>query len=321
MKPNSSIDFKIFFVFIAVLAVPALITLSTIDVSQNKIVPVENSSPLGYTWSLSLFIVPILAIVAWLHLRHKKIIIQKAFWISLLFLIPLGFILDLFFGLSFFTFKNQGAVLGIYLPGLDIAQWKWLPELPIEEFVFYVTGFIAVLSIYLWCDEYWLAAYNIPDYYQESKSVDKLVLFHPQSIVIGILLVIAATLYKNLVPGPDQGGFPGYFAFLVAASFIPSAAFFRSTQRFINWRAFSSTFFFVLLISLIWEATLAAPYQWWGYNDRQMIGITVDAWVGLPVEAVLVWMAVTFTTVIGYETIKIILHKDTALKHALFGKQ
>lgn len=321
MKPNSNIDFKIFFVFISVLVIPALITLSTIEVSQSKIVPVENSSPLGYTWSLSLFIVPILAIIAWLHLQHRKIIIQKTFWVSLLFLIPLGFILDLFFGLSFFTFHNHGAVLGIYLPGLDITQMKWIPELPIEEFVFYVTGFIAVLSIYLWCDEYWLAAYNVPDYHEESKLIDKLVLFHPQSIVIGVVLVVAATLYKNLVPGPDQGGFPGYFAFLVAASFIPSSAFFKSTERFINWRAFSSTFFFVLLISLLWEATLAAPYQWWGYNGRQMIGITVDAWVNLPVEAILVWMAVSFTTVIIYETIKIYLHMDVGLKQALFGKK
>lgn len=319
MKPNSTVDFRIFFVIITVLVAPALITLSTIDVSQNKIIPSENSSPLGYTWSLSLFIVPILAIIAWLHFQHKKIIIQRAFWISLLFLVPLGFILDLFFGLSFFTFNNHGAVLGIYVPGLDIAQMKWLPSLPIEEFIFYISGFIAVLSIYLWCDEYWLAAYNIPDYYQQSKSIDKLVLFHPQSIVIGILLVIAATLYKNLAPVPDQGGFPGYFAFLTAASFIPSAAFFKSTQRFINWRAFSSTFFFILLISLIWEATLAAPYQWWGYNKQQMIGIAVDAWVGLPVEAILVWMAVTFTTVIIYETIKIYLHMNVGLKQALFG--
>lgn len=320
MKPNSTVDFKIFFVFIMVLAIPALLTLSSIEVSQSKIAPVEGSSPLGYTRSLSLFIVPILAIIAWLHLRHKKIIIQKAFWLSLLFLIPLGFILDIFFGLSFFTFSNHGAVLGIYIPGLDIGRMKWLPELPIEEFIFYITGFIAVLSIYLWCDEYWLAEYNIPDYYGESQTVDKLVLFHPQSIVIGVLLIIAATLYKNLVPGPDQGGFPGYFAFLVAASFIPSAAFFQSVQRFINWRAFSSTFFFILLISLLWEATLAAPYQWWGYNDRQMIGIAVDAWVDLPIEAVLVWMAVTFTTVIFYETIKIYLHMNVGVKQALFGQ-
>ncbi len=39
-------------------------------------------------------------------------------------------------------------------------------EIPIEEFIFYITGFMAVLLIYIWCDEYWLEAYNI-DYKTE----------------------------------------------------------------------------------------------------------------------------------------------------------
>lgn len=322
MKLTPQTDFKIFFLIIATLVIPSFITLLSINLPQTHINPVLNSSPLGYTWSLSLFIIPIIAILLWLFLNHKKELIQKSFWISLIVLIPLGFILDLFFGLSFFTFINHGAVLGIYLPGLDISQMKWLLELPVEEFIFYLSGFVAVLLIYIWCDEYWLAAYNVDNYLEEykNKQIEKLVLFHPQSIIIGILLIIAATLYKNLVPNPYQGGFPGYFAFLVLASFIPSAVFFKSTVHFINWRAFSSTFFFVLLMSLMWEATLASPYQWWGYNYQQMIGITIGAWVKLPVEAVLVWMAVTFTTVIIYETIKIWLHTGHSLKKVLFGK-
>lgn len=320
MKLTPHSDFKVFFLIIAVLVIPSSITLLSINFAQTTIHPVINSSPLGYTWSLSLFVIPIIAILSWLYLHHDKQLIRKSFWISLAVLIPLGFILDLFFGLSFFTFKNHGAVLGIYLPGLDISQMKWLFELPIEEFIFYLSGFIAVLLIYIWCDEYWLSAYNVPDYCEECKHIEKLVLFHPQSIIIGILLIIAATLYKNLIPNPYQGGFPGYFAFLVIASFIPSAAFFKATVHFINWRAFSSTFFFILLISLMWEATLASPYQWWNYNYSQMTGITIGAWVKLPIEAVLVWMAVTFTTIIIYETIKIWLHTGHSFKKAMIGQ-
>ena len=320
MKRTPHTDFKVFFLIIAVLVIPSSITLLSINYAQTTIHPVINSSPLGYTWSLSLFIIPIIAILSWLYLHQDKQLIRKSFWISLAILIPLGFILDLFFGLSFFTFTNHGAVLGIYLPGLDISQMKWLFELPIEEFIFYLAGFIAVLLIYIWCDEYWLSAYNVPDYCEECKHIEKLVLFHPQSIIIGLILIIAATLYKNLVPNPYQGGFPGYFAFLVIASFIPSAAFFKATVQFINWRAFSSTFFFILLISLMWEATLASPYQWWNYNYSQMTGITIGAWVKLPIEAVLVWMAVTFTTVIIYETIKIWLHTGHSFKRAMFGQ-
>lgn len=321
MKLTPVKDFKVFFIIIAVLVTPVCITLLTINTSQSVIQPVKNSSPLGYTWSLSLFIIPIIAILIWLYLNKEKVIIRKSFWISLAVLIPLGFILDIFFGLSFFNFKNEGAVLGIYVPGLDINQMQWLSKLPIEEFIFYLSGFIAVLLMYIWCDEYWLAAYNVPDYEKQSKQLEKLVLIHPQSLIIGALLIIAATLYKNWVSNPYEEGFPGYFAFLVVASFIPSAAFFKTTVHFINWRAFSSTFFFVLLISITWEATLASPYQWWNYNYEQMIGITIGAWVKLPIEAVLVWMAVTFTTVIIYETIKIWLHSGQHFKKAMLGKE
>jgi len=67
----------------------------------------------------------------------------------------------------------------------------------------------------------------------------------------------------------------------------------------------SVTFFAFLLVSLLWEATLAVPYGWWGYKMDAMIGLTVDAWSHLPVEAVLVWFAVTYSTVIWYEVFKI----------------
>jgi hypothetical protein len=40
-----------------------------------------------------------------------------------------------------------------------------------------------------------------------------------------------------------------------------------------------------------------------GYRPEAMVGITVGAWSGLPIEAVLVWCAVTFTTVVIYEVV------------------
>jgi hypothetical protein len=144
-------------------------------------------------------------------------------------------------------------------------------------------------------------------------------IFHPKSLAIGLILILCSIIYKIFFIHPYQGGFPGYFIFLVIASFIPSVAFFKTTYRFINWRAFSSTFFFILLISLLWEATLASPYQWWGYNHDQMLGITIGAWASLPIEAVLVWMAVTFTTVIVYEAIKIWLSSGKGIKKAFLG--
>jgi hypothetical protein len=36
-----------------------------------------------------------------------------------------------------------------------------------------------------------------------------------------------------------------------------------------------------------------------------MTGVVVKAWYDLPLEAVIIWLAVTFTTVIIYETVKV----------------
>jgi uncharacterized membrane protein len=120
-------------------------------------------------------------------------------------------------------------------------------------------------------------------------------------------------------------GFPSYFTFLVLASFFPAILLFRSTRSFINWRAVSFTVFWVVLTSLIWEATLASPYGWWGYQPRHMMGLYVGAWFQLPIEAVLLWVSATFTTVMVYEAYKIFISMKRVCgvdgKTAMFGKR
>ena len=61
----------------------------------------------------------------------------------------------------------------------------------------------------------------------------------------------------------------------------------------------------MVLVSLIWEATLAIPYAWWGYHHDMMMGIYISAWHDLPIEAAFLWMVVTYTTIIVYEAIKL----------------
>lgn len=117
----------------------------------------------------------------------------------------------------------------------------------------------------------------------------------------------------------DTDGFPAYFTFLLAVAFVPAAGLFRSARPFINWRAFSLTSFFVVLISLLWEVTLALPYGWWGFESKMMIGLTIGAWSGLPIEEVLLWFAVTFTTVIVFEVIKIWQASGLDFLEALLG--
>src|SRR5439155_97084 len=82
---------------------------------------------------------------------------------------------------------------------------------------------------------------------------------------------------------------------------------------------FIFSFFFLVLVSLLWEATLALRYGWWGYRATAMLGLTIGAWSQLPVEAVWVWLAVSFMTVISYEVVKIWLATGKRAFEAFFG--
>ncbi|MBI5187237.1 MAG: hypothetical protein HZA01_16145 [Nitrospinae bacterium] len=319
MKLTPQKDFKIVSMMIGMLLFPSVLTLLRVERPGTLVLP-DNPSPLGYTWSLLLFIVPIVTILAWLHLNHDKKFLKKSFWLTIATLAPIGFLLDIFLGNLFFNFPNHEATIQFNLPGYDLETQKWLWDLPIEEFIFYGSGFMAILLLYIWCDEFWFGAYNLPDYHGETKALEKIVAFHPRSAILGLTLVVLGIIYKKFFQHQYNEGFPGYFIFLTLVSIVPSCAFFKATFRFINWRAFSFTFFFLLLVSLMWEATLGVPYQWWTYNYSQMLGITIGAWGNLPIEAALLWMAVTFTTVIIYEVIKIWLHSGRRAREAFFGK-
>jgi hypothetical protein len=192
--------------------------------------------------------------------------------------------------------------------------------IPVEEFIFYLTGFMLVLLSYIWADEYWVRAYNVPDYRSQAKDLRRIAQFHAPSVILGAALILAAVIYKKAFsPAPE--GFPWYFTYLTAISIVPAAGFLRTAQPFINWRAFSFTFFLILLISLLWEVTLAVPYGWWDYRPTAMMGLAISAWRGLPFEAVCVWLAVSFTTVIVYEVIKIWQALGTGAWEAFFGKR
>jgi hypothetical protein len=295
---------------LGMVALPAAITLHTVRRPAVLTVPAD-PTPHGYTWSLLLFIVPIVVIAFWFLPREGVKIPRRAFWWTIGILVPLGWGLDFFFAQWFFLFPNRGATLGISAPALG-------GPVPIEEYVFYLTGFISILLIYIWMDEYWLAAYNVPDYPGEAKKIRRLLQFHPSSAVFGAVLIVLAIVYKEMFSASPKG-FPGYFVFLVAGAMVPAAGFFPAARPFINWRAFSATLFFMLLISLLWEATLAVPYGWWGFQQKQMLGVPIGAWSGLPIEEVCVWIAVTYTTTIVFEIAKLWLASGRSIKQAFWG--
>src|SRR5438093_7039276 len=228
-------SFYVVFAIAAALVIPAAIALRTVVHPAILQATSDNPTPLGHTWSLLLFIIPIAALGWWFACRPDLQFPRKAFWRTIAVLAPLGFLLDLLFGNTFFIFSNKAATLGLEIPAVGDA-------IPVEEFVFYLTGFMLVLLSYIWCDEYWMAAYNVPDYTAAAKGIPRIVRFHFASVVLGVVLIAAAVLYRKFVSGAADG-FPWYFIYLVCASIIPSAGFFHTAQPFINWRAFSFTFF------------------------------------------------------------------------------
>jgi hypothetical protein len=298
---------------LAMIVVPAAITLQTV-VHPAPLVPVnQNSTPYGYTLSLSLFIFPIVLIAGWFLPGEGLHIPKRAFWWTIAILVPLGFVLDFFFAQWFFDYPNVGATLGIRAPALG-------RPVPIEEYVFYLTGFLAILLLYVWLGEFWLAAYNVPDYPGEARKMRRLLQFHPTSLILAVILIGAAWFYKKHLALPDdQAGFPGYFTFLVAGALLPAVIFFPVARRFINWRALSLTLFFMLLVSLLWEATVAVPYNWWNFQHREMAGLFVGAWSRLPIEEVCVWIAVTYATVIVFEVVKVLLASERSVRDAMVG--
>jgi hypothetical protein len=309
-SPSPTVGAWIVIGLLAMVVIPAGVTLHSVSAPGTLTVG-PNPSPHGYTWSLLLFMVPILVIAVWFLPSEGLEIPQRAFWRTIGILAPIGCLLDVIFAQWFFCFPNPKATLGILAPALG-------RPVPIEEYVFYLTGFITILLLYVWLSEYWLAAYTVQDYVGEARALRGLLQFHPASLVVGVVLIAGAIVYKRWFSTVPVG-WPGYFIVLVAGGLIPSVSFFSATRRFINWRALSLTMFFILLVSLLWEATLALPYGWWNYQHGAMVGVFIGAWSGLPIEAVLVWLAVTYGTVILFEVVKIWQASGRRAKEAFLG--
>jgi hypothetical protein len=311
--PSPRLSAWIVVAMVGMVGVPAALTLFTVRSPGTLQVSSLDPTPHGYSWSLLLFIVPILVIGFWFLPAEGVEIPRRAFWRTIAVLVPLGFGLDFFFAHRFFVFLNSGATSGITAPALR-------GPVPVEEYVFYFTGFLCVLLTYVWLDEFWLAAYNVSDYSGASKAISRLVQFHPTSAIVGVLLIAGAVVYKKMFsPVPD--GFPSYFTYLVVGAFVPAMSFFPTARPFINWRAFSLTLFIVVLVSLLWEATLAVPYQWWGFQSAQMTGLFIGAWAQLPIEEVCLWIAVSYATVIVFEIFKLWQASGKKAKHAFLGRE
>jgi hypothetical protein len=304
---------------VATLGVPALFTLSRVSTRPQSVRGVDNPSPYGYTVSLTLFLLPVVVLTIFHMFRPKHHTHRSALLASAGVIAVFGFVLDLIFGRSFFTFKNTAATLGVRLPAWDWSVLQWAPSyLPIEEFAFYILGGLFVITTYLWFSEYWLQDYEPSEYGENSRNVGRLVQVSWRSVIVWVALLAIGLVFKRVGPSPD--GFAGYFVFLMVLGFLPTFLFLRAVAGFVNWRAFAGSYASLMLVSLMWEATLGVPYNWWNYKREQMLGIGIEAWSGLPLEAVLLWLVIAWDCVIAFEIFRVFFHMDRKPMQALFGR-
>jgi hypothetical protein len=299
--------------------VPAVITLSTVEHGPRDRHGTLTATPYGYTVSLLMFLVPVLALGYW-HMRkppthaHRRSLLWASGFIA-----ALGFLLDLVFGESFFVFRNQGATLGIRLPAWSFRQMSWVPDyLPLEEFAFYVLGGLFMLTLYVWVSANWLHDYDPDEFAQLARQKPKLVKVSGRSVFFWGAWMIAGLAFKRWA---GDGGIPGYFLFIMVLGFLPTVLFLRGVSGFVNWRAFAFAYSILLFVELLWEVTLGVPYDWWNYRHEQMLGIRAAAWSNLPLEAALLWLVVGWVCIIAFEVCRVFLHMDGTVKERLIGKR
>lgn len=267
---------------------------------------VGSVSPYGYTISLVLFVVPVAFLFTWFYKRRQALAEHwRAFWVTFLIIVGVWSLLDVLLANTIFEFPNEDATVGFDLPGYD-PETGWGFNVPIEEFVFYISGCAIIVLLYVWSSETWYRHYTQDAaVYREFGSEHLFLrkLFHGRSLLVGIGLVAAGFLAKQLGPTPE--GWPIYFTFLVLVVITPTAMCFEAVVRFINLRAFLFTIQALLAVSILWEVTLGLPYGWWGYEQRNMLGWFITPWSELPIEAPLLWLAAAWSNVGVYEVAKI----------------
>src|SRR6058998_392725 len=111
-------SFYVVFAIAAALVVSAALALRTVIHPVILQSTSDNPTPLGYTWSLLLFVIPIGALGWWFACRPDLQFPRKAFWRTIAVLTPLGFLLDLVLGNIFFIFRNKAATVGCDIPAL-----------------------------------------------------------------------------------------------------------------------------------------------------------------------------------------------------------
>lgn len=283
----------------ATVSVPAsapLTALGFVVVSVLAPLPAMLATRHQYTWSLLLFALPAAFMAVELSLRGHLATEARHLGRALALLVPMGVALNLAFAADFFTYENPAAVLGLTVPGLRLSGVDWAHRIPVEEFCFYGLGFFTVLLAYRWAARGLFGGHPLgPDAGGWMHA-----LAHP-AVYVGVpvaLVALGTGLQRAMNPGAP---FPSYWAYLMLLPVPLTLKWLPGVHRRINWAAFTFTEVSLLAVSVLWEASLAVPNGWWGYQPRAMVGLFLHPWHDLPVEAVVVWLLTPLTSIVVLE--------------------
>lgn len=263
----------------------------------------DSRSRLTYVQSLLFWLVPTLILLPrFLEYTDPHGRRRSAMLITTAGIVVLGILLDCVFGQRILQFDESPQAQ--YIGWLTIARFG--VHVPYEEFLFYAMAPIAILLVYGWASEYWLAYYT--PRYAPGEATGSAVSVSWIAAGVAIVMFVAGVLVFRHNP-EGTGPVPAYYTFLVVLALTPAILLFSRIREHVNWRAFGVATLYVLLTSLIWEATLAVPRHWWGYKPSAMLGLYVNAWTRepawpFPIEAVFVWVACPFSCILLYEYVK-----------------
>ena len=284
----------------------------------------------GYTTSLALILLPLAALLVWLFRCRDRLVVQrKALGRVVFWVFPAWVGVDIFLAHRLFCFSKHSTIQ-LNLPGYapatsSCAEYPaagWGLNIPVEEVVFYLGSCLVMLLIYIWSSDEWFEAYSTPQerLSKEEAAVGRALRIDKSIVILGLLLLAAVLSYKRWGVHPWRDGLPLYAFLLIGFSIVPTAFLYKALGRFVNERALLFTMTVVVLVSLIWEVTLALPNGWWNYQREQMMGLTITPWSDLPIEAVVLWVAAGWGNVIMYEFFRFKLHCRLNLGRALLGE-
>lgn len=240
----------------------------------------------GYTSSLLVFAVPSLLMARALARRGLLGSMERPLWRAWALLVPMGVALNFAFADDFFVYPDRQAIAGLTVPALDWGSIDHAHPIPLEEFAFYALGFLAMLLGYAWCDAVlWpkptlRAAAGAPGWLEGATAP--------------LLLVGAGVMVSD--------GTPSYWSYLSLVPLPVTLVGWPLVRGRLNLPAVMVTTAIVVLTSVLWEAVLAVPRGWWGYQPDAMLGVNV---LGLPVEATIVWALAPVTTAVCFELLRL----------------